>query len=453
MHAGVYDFAFLLNEMRLEIPLFQREYHWNETNWRRFFTELKHAFDHNSAHFLGTLLLKTVPNRFEEPPFRLLLDGEQRVTTFAILLKALFDQLDPKEDSDLIDNLKNILFESIENRTPKICHSRENKQAFGIIFNVEKASDILKDKNNQKPIIECYRYFTKCAQECEHFYFRHFLNYLLNAKIWVILDLEETDNAQIVFDTVNFVQKDTNGARMFLDSVNFIQRNSAAAQIIQNNLFYRVIEIVGEYDFEQFYKDYWHAIFEKDEESIAFWQSDDLRGYPQIEGFLKVFATICGFFNPDEHVFNDLSAEYKNKMSRISNKEEMQEFLNSFKEFALLWQEWGILGLSGRAFENFECRLFQIVHLTELSLLPLILKLKYILKDNGEELKNVFDFLAGVLCQTYINKSMIPSTNAEYFEIMKNLDENAPLEFLKNHFANKRKTQPAKKIVKRVVRK
>ena len=434
MRAGVYDFSFLVNETPLEIPIFQAEYAWGECEWRRFFNELKHAFDHNSAHFLGTLLIKNFQNL--PAKMRVLLDGEQRVTTFALLLKALFDQLDSVEDADLIDELKSILFLSFEERTPKINQSRLNKEDFDAVFKVNNASEIADVEANDNPIVDCYRYFSTAIQQYENFYFRHFLNFLLHAKLWVVLDLEETDNAQIVFDTVNFTNK-----------------KSTAAQIIQNSLFYKVIEIFGRDVLEDYYQEFWVDIFEKDEATYAFWQGDDKRGYPQIEGFLKVFAIIAGFFNPEEHVFNDLSAEYKIKFETLQTKDEMQDFLKLFKEYAALWFEWGNLEAMGKGFEDYECRLFQIVHLTELSLLPLILKLKYVLRDKPEELKSVCDLFSGILCQTYINTNMIPTTNAEYLNLMKNLNKDAPLEFLRNHFSSKRKTTTGttKKVVRRVI--
>lgn len=433
MHAGVYDFSSLVSEKPLEIPIFQAEYAWGDSKWRRFFNELKHAFDHNSAHFLGTLLIENfqpVPNKM-----RILLDGEQRITSFAILLKALFDQLDPVEDADLIDELKNILFLSFENKTPKINQSRLNKEDFETIFKVNNANEIAKVEANESLIIDCYRFFSNIIQQYENFYFRHFLNFLLHTKLWVVLDLEEADNGQIVFDTVNFTNK-----------------KSTAAQIIQNNLFYKMIDIFGRDVLEDYYQEFWVAIFEKDDATYTFWQGNDKRGYPQVEGFLKVFATIAGFFNPEEHVFNDLSAQYKSKFESLQTKDEMQDFLKLFKEYAMLWFEWGNLEAMGKGFEDYECRLFQIVHLTELSLLPLILKLKYILRDKPEELKSVCDLFSGILCQTYINTNMIPTTNAEYLNLMKNLNKDAPLEFLRNHFSTKRKTTTGvKKIVRRVV--
>ena len=433
MHAGVYDFASLVNETPLEIPVFQSEYSWGDVQWRRFFYELKHAFDHNSAYFLGTLLIKNFQNFSSKT--RVLLDGEQRITTFAVLLKALFDQLDSTEDSDLFEELKNLLFKNFADRIPKITHSRLNQKAFETVFKVNNASEIADLKINNNAIINCYRHFSNSVQQYENFYFRHFLSFLLHNKCWVVLGLEETDNAQIVFDVVNFAHQ-----------------RSAAAQIIQNALFDKVRDMFGADSFEDFYQEFWVDIFEKDDITHAFWQGNDKRGYPQIEGFLKVFAIIADFFNPEEHVFNDLSAQYNSKLDSFFSKDDLLAFLNLFKEYAELWFEWGSLEAVGKGFEDYECRLFQIVHLTELSLLPLILKLKYVLRENPEELKGVCDLISGVLCQTYINTNMIPSTNAEYLNLMKDLNKDAPLEFLRNHFSSKRKNNTTATGVKKVVR-
>lgn len=438
MQAGVYSFSFMINGNSIEIPLLQRAYSWNKNNWERFLNDLKHAFDNNSAHFLGTLLFKTVQNHPQKSPFRLLLDGDQRLTTFAILLKSVFDYLDETEDADLIEEVKNMLFSSYDNRTPKIHHSRHDQHAFEIVFNVSNAQNIVEIETNQKPIIECYRYFSNQIKDLDAFYFRHFLNYLLNSKIWVMLDLEETDNDQIVFDTVNFLNE-----------------TSACTQMIKNALFDQSIVLCGKDRFEELFVEFWQNLFEKDSNTLKFWKNKNKQNHPQIEEFLKTFAIIENFFNPQEHVLNDLNARYHFKLNQIKNEEELLTFFNSFKEYALLWKEWENLNHSDKGFDDYECRLYQIAQLTEFSLSPLILKLKYLLKENPEELKRIFDLFSITLCQTYINENIIPTTNAEYFDLMQNLDEKEPFEYLKNHFANKRKAGAPtvkKTVVRRVFR-
>jgi uncharacterized protein with ParB-like and HNH nuclease domain len=78
------------------IPLFQRPYTWDETNWRTLSDDVMVQYDleDDSTHFMGAIVsvpTRSVPvgvNKF------LIIDGQQRLTTVSILLCALRDCLD-----------------------------------------------------------------------------------------------------------------------------------------------------------------------------------------------------------------------------------------------------------------------------------------------------------------------------------------------------------------------
>jgi uncharacterized protein with ParB-like and HNH nuclease domain len=78
------------------IPLFQRPYTWNETNWRTLWDDVMVQYDSEdgSTHFMGAIVsvpTRSVPvgvNKF------LIIDGQQRLATVSLLLCALRDCLD-----------------------------------------------------------------------------------------------------------------------------------------------------------------------------------------------------------------------------------------------------------------------------------------------------------------------------------------------------------------------
>ena len=74
------------------IPLFQRPYTWDRDDRKGFWNDLDDCFrsDDRHAHFLGAV----VSTPFKSTPVgvskHLIIDGQQRLTTFALLLAAAF---------------------------------------------------------------------------------------------------------------------------------------------------------------------------------------------------------------------------------------------------------------------------------------------------------------------------------------------------------------------------
>jgi uncharacterized protein with ParB-like and HNH nuclease domain len=66
-----------------KVPKYQRNYKWNETNWE----QLIESIENNQHNFLGTLFYLHKTNDVYAPLE--IIDGQQRITTFMILIKAL----------------------------------------------------------------------------------------------------------------------------------------------------------------------------------------------------------------------------------------------------------------------------------------------------------------------------------------------------------------------------
>ncbi|MCS7232207.1 MAG: DUF262 domain-containing protein [Elusimicrobiota bacterium] len=91
MKAQEKSFKFLSMEGKVKIPFFQRTYVWTEENWEELLNELLNEF--RETNFLGAIILKQIPTASGEPKQLEVIDGQQRLTTLSILLKALFDTL------------------------------------------------------------------------------------------------------------------------------------------------------------------------------------------------------------------------------------------------------------------------------------------------------------------------------------------------------------------------
>ena len=112
MKASETEFGFMSASMSIEIPYFQRGYVWNEENWEEL---LENLLDDKQSHFLGSIILKQLECVSGNIPRWSVVDGQQRLTTLSILLRACYDSLPVNtisaDDKKLIDaDMESILF-------------------------------------------------------------------------------------------------------------------------------------------------------------------------------------------------------------------------------------------------------------------------------------------------------------------------------------------------------
>ena len=84
------------------IPVYQRNYDWKEEQCRKLFEDIQNIVksDYEIEHFLGTVVVVSseLKMNFYE---NIIIDGQQRITSIMLLLKALHEKMvneDVKED-------------------------------------------------------------------------------------------------------------------------------------------------------------------------------------------------------------------------------------------------------------------------------------------------------------------------------------------------------------------
>ncbi|QQY78917.1 DUF262 domain-containing protein [Keratinibaculum paraultunense] len=113
MQAGPMKLLALLKENKsiFNIPVYQRNYEWNKDQVEQFFRDIEGIIrdDYNNGHFLGTIVF--VSNEKQELMMeRIIIDGQQRITTTVLLLKAIHDSLDESNNEE--KNLKEEIYET-----------------------------------------------------------------------------------------------------------------------------------------------------------------------------------------------------------------------------------------------------------------------------------------------------------------------------------------------------
>ena len=85
-----------------KIPVFQRNYNWTFDNCDQLFFDMQNILNTGRDHFIGTIVYK----KFQEgivPSFNII-DGQQRITTFQLLVKAMYDIEDNVINKKILKN-------------------------------------------------------------------------------------------------------------------------------------------------------------------------------------------------------------------------------------------------------------------------------------------------------------------------------------------------------------
>ena len=382
MKAEEREFSFIQGEMILEVPFFQRGYVWSEENWGEL---LDNLFDRSQSHFIGSIILKQQPDGVPGEVERIMIiDGQQRLTTLSVLLRACYDTLSLGSGSgDWADNQRTFLMKSLMYQEPgasdewvtKVVHSRLDADDYNAVIRgkwthcYEQPADSGGEEGKKREtgkILRCYSYFmsdleTRPADEVLMLW-----NMLVGSEIKLIvkIDLGSEENEQAIFDTVN-----TAGVRL------------RSSDTIKNALFQRALECAGDeprqrQEIIDFYSATWENTFLSDDECLEFWQSERAVGRlirDNLEVLLRSVAIIRGFFDPTDQKISSLPVLFKGYVKE-SGIEDVMALVNEICRFSVTYRE-HFVGLAQYSFWKGKSRLNRVFSRCDFSPFdPFILK-------------------------------------------------------------------------------
>lgn len=350
MEAHGQPLRFLCDEQILEIPFFQRAYVWNDDNWKDLLEDLLKT---SGSHFLGSIILKRAKSITGTADKAIIIDGQQRLTTLSILIKALYDSIDNKR-AKLINDATEALFYTLKSSDSDylltINHSHNDRKQFeevmGSVVDGEIKSPILSKLNEIKEddprllIKRCYKFFYTQLMSISNEERINLWDNLFdkNNKILVVIDLDDNDQEQKIFDTIN-----SSGVRL------------TSTDIIKNALYQKLIELTKDSDkIAEYYKRTWAETFEKDDSVVAYWNKEKSMGRlwrQNSELLLQTVAIIKGIFDVDKkHTIQQLADLYKSEIEDYT-EQQLYDFIEEITKYANIYKE-HIPDFNGK--ENFE---------------------------------------------------------------------------------------------------
>ena len=335
MEAKEKSLTFLREQVVYIVPYFQRGYVWKEENWTGIWDEL--TADRRDC-FLGSIILKKdkIPGR--EGTYKTIIDGQQRLTTLTILLRAFYDYHIINNASDItLHQFRVLLFHPVSEwletgvltkEVYRIEHSRLNREDYQNIMDGKvNVSDIVMDGPADKisnPLLRCYRFFTEKIANAPDTELKRVQQKLMfdTSKILVVIDLDEEDNEQLIFDTIN-----STGVKL------------TAADIIKNALFHKVKK--AGYSEEDIYKNTWENCFENEAETSSLWLETKGLGQNQrsnIDHFFYSYAIVKGIFSVPGDKMANLAEKYKDHINKMPNAE-IIDFIKSICSYANTYRD------------------------------------------------------------------------------------------------------------------
>lgn len=97
------------NQRIFKIPVYQRNYDWSHKECQKLFEDIIKSSKYKKTHFLGTFVYILGTTQNSTLSELLIIDGQQRLATLYILLKALLDYA-KKNENYMINELEEYIY-------------------------------------------------------------------------------------------------------------------------------------------------------------------------------------------------------------------------------------------------------------------------------------------------------------------------------------------------------
>lgn len=252
-----------------------------------------------------------------------LIDGQQRLTTICVLLRALHDVANE-------DSLRRWIFDLLVSRDSygieniRILHSKVDRVYFQQVILDKECNNALYHKfrafnefkqRKENGIIQAYMFFrTKIEEELFQEDIRLFAGILLERLPVIHMALSKDDDVQQIFDTINSL-----GVRLTI------------AELLKNHLYSDKLVATK-------YNEYWDDVFETDEDAINFWNESKTSGRVRrttIELFLYSYLVII---KEGTVKMESLFKEFKDYIKDKTSQEKI-EFAKNLSEYGQLYTQ------------------------------------------------------------------------------------------------------------------
>ncbi len=193
MQANIENFlsGVLDNRRFFYIPVYQRNYSWKEEQCKVLFDDIIKLYNGEyKEHFIGSIVWK--PDESNSSKLGVI-DGQQRLTTMFLLIKAIHDTC---EDVRLKKRLFNILVDDYKNENRLVPIKEDN-----LVYEKILKDEVDEITNKSSRIYLNYVYFKELLLK-EQLDYANLFETFNNIKV-IKMELDYNDNPQVIFESIN----------------------------------------------------------------------------------------------------------------------------------------------------------------------------------------------------------------------------------------------------------
>ena len=186
------------SKTRFIIPVYQRNYDWQEENCKKLFTDIENIIKHNEEieHFLGTVVyvLTKIERDYEE---YVLIDGQQRITSISLLLKALHEKIISEDTKESIWEQYLINKKSLDNIRIRLKPIESDSVSYKQLIDNN-------DDSSNSNVCRNYKIFKELLEN-SHYSAEQIYSALYKIEL-VTIKLEKdkkSENPQLIFESLN----------------------------------------------------------------------------------------------------------------------------------------------------------------------------------------------------------------------------------------------------------
>lgn len=190
------------NKVLFRIPVYQRNYDWSESNCNRLLDDIYDIMHSGDKHFLGTIVFMAAKSGGFALQEYIIIDGQQRLTTLMLILKAL---------SVVAESVGDDCYHEIEEQ---YLHNKYCDEEFKVKLKPIKSDNnqftlLLEDKiDEMDEDTHIYHNFMLCKERFERWAERginpsQVLDALTNLEIVEIVLTKGEDDPQVIFESIN----------------------------------------------------------------------------------------------------------------------------------------------------------------------------------------------------------------------------------------------------------
>ncbi|GAA7249794.1 DUF262 domain-containing protein [Helicobacter pylori] len=298
---------FALTGTVFSIPVYQRNYTWEEENCEKLLQDIVSISQNKKTHFMGsiTYVLHLIDDEKSLRQLQefVIIDGQQRVTTLMLLLKAIETKIQNEGIKKEIGNLLNLSGQRLRLKPIK-----SDKEAFDLVMQnrSHELQGVSHIRNNYKFFTKELEYYISKGYRIEEIY-----GAFLRLKIVAIgLELGE-DDPQVVFESINATGVQLKGLDLIRNYL-MMGENSDRQKHLYETYWVPLENWLGEKNLNDFIKTYLRIYFEdkvKEEEREVYYtlKAHHRDNFPNdIQGLIsdmREYGRIYQIFLDRDHYF------------------------------------------------------------------------------------------------------------------------------------------------------